>query len=207
MRGISSLRCGFRKLAALAVVAGLLGCTADPYLARTPAPQTNAREDQRKRVDRPQRQPRKAPEASGPRLADKVVVLKHRRRLFLIDDGEAFRSFEVALGFTPRGPKRREGDGRTPEGRYVLDWRNPDSRFYRSIHISYPSPADTHRARQAGMDPGDNIMIHGLPEKFAWMGRNHTVKDWTDGCIAVTNKEMDVIWARVPPGTPIEIRP
>lgn len=194
-------------LAAAAAVAGAAACTADPHLAPATAPQAERGEDRSKRVERPQRRDRPASRAGRPRTADKVVVVKRQRRLFLVDDGERFRSFEVALGSAPQGPKRRQGDGRTPEGRYVLDWRNPDSRFYRSIHISYPAPGDVHRARQAGVDPGDNIMIHGLPEEFAWMGRSHTVKDWTDGCIAVTNEEMDVIWASVPAGTPIEIRP
>lgn len=117
------------------------------------------------------------------------------------------KSYPVALGFAPTGPKRRQGDGRTPEGRYVLDWRNPNSQFYRSIHVSYPSPADRAYSRRLGVDPGGDIMIHGLPNGREWVGTAHRRYDWTNGCIAVTNDEMDEIWALVADGTPIEIQP
>ena len=139
--------------------------------------------------------------------ADRVVVDKSERRLLLLRNGKIIRSFRVALGRNPVGPKTREGDGRTPEGRYVLDWRNNQSRFYRSIHVSYPNPSDRQRAQQAGAPPGGAIMIHGLPNGRGSIGADHARWDWTDGCIAVTNAEMDEIWARIDNGVAIEIRP
>lgn len=142
------------------------------------------------------------------RLADRVLLLKSQRRLLLVADGRPFREYKVSLGFEPVGDKLREGDGRTPEGHYVLDWKNPNSEYYRSIHISYPNAADRARARAAGVkDPGDNIMIHGLGPEMAFLGKTHRAADWTNGCIAVTNKEIDEIWRLVRTGTPIEIRP
>jgi murein L,D-transpeptidase YafK len=117
------------------------------------------------------------------------------------------RSFRVALGHSPVGDKRRRGDGRTPEGRYAIDGRNHRSRYYRSLHISYPSAADIHEARRAGISPGGEIMIHGLPAGAGWIGKHHAGFDWTRGCIAVSNEEIDEIWELVADGTPIEIRP
>lgn len=142
--------------------------------------------------------------------ADFVRVDKFRQKLLLFRDGRMIREYPVALGENPVGHKRMEGDGRTPEGLYRLDWRNPESRFYRSIHISYPNKRDMARARAQNRDPGESIMIHGTP---AWVpspewARQYLFRDnWTDGCIAVTNDHMDEIWALVEDGTPIEIRP
>jgi len=153
--------------------------------------------------------PTTAPQAEAlvPAKADRVVVLKEKRELQLLAGSQTLRSYRVALGFAPDGPKRRSGDGRTPEGTYTLDWRNPNSEFYRSIHISYPAPSDRERARRLGVAPGGDIMIHGLPNGREWIGEEHARFDWTEGCIAVTNAEMDEIWAMVDDGTPIEIRP
>lgn len=142
-----------------------------------------------------------------PAKADRVLVLKGERELQLLAGTRVLRSYRVALGSSPEGPKRRQGDGRTPEGHFVLDWRNPDSSFHRSINISYPGPADRARASALGIDPGGDIMIHGLPNGRGWIGADHASLDWTEGCIAVTNDEMDEIWAMVDDGTPIEIRP
>ncbi len=142
-----------------------------------------------------------------PLFADKVLVLKSERKLMLMADGAPYRTYEISLGFAPLGDKLEEGDGRTPEGRYLLDWKNRDSEYYKSIHISYPNARDRARARAAGVDPGDNIMIHGLGPEMAFLGKTHRAADWTNGCIAVTDEEMDEIWLRVRPGTPIEIRP
>lgn len=139
--------------------------------------------------------------------ADKVLVLKGERRLLLLHHGKVLRSYRVALGRNPEGHKLREGDGRTPEGHYVLDWRNAASRFYRSIHISYPNRRDRDRAGQRGVPPGGEIMIHGLPGRFGDIGAEHARWDWTEGCIAVTNAEIDEIWRAVDDGTAIEIRP
>ena len=105
------------------------------------------------------------------------------------------------------GHKQREGDERTPEGRYVIDWRNARSVAHLSLHISYPDARDQAAAAQAGVSPGGAVMIHGLPNGWGAIGRWHRLADWTDGCIGVTNAEMREIWARVPDGTPIEIRP
>ncbi|MBK0400307.1 L,D-transpeptidase family protein [Limibaculum sp. M0105] len=151
-------------------------------------------------------QPDVAP-APLPDKADRVVVLKGERELHLLAGSQTLRVYPVALGFAPEGPKRQSGDGRTPEGHYLLDRRNPNSSFYRSIHVSYPGPEDRERARAMGVDPGGDIMIHGLPNGRGWIGADHARFDWTEGCIAVTNTEMDEIWAMVDDGTPIEIRP
>jgi murein L,D-transpeptidase YafK len=139
--------------------------------------------------------------------ADKIVVLKGQRELLLSRHGQALKSYKVALGREPIGPKARAGDHRTPEGNYVIDWRNPQSKFHLSLHVSYPSAIDVQRARQSGTDPGGEIMIHGLQNGLGWIGRFHRLVDWTDGCIAVTDSEMDQVWRAVPDGTPIEIRP
>jgi murein L,D-transpeptidase YafK len=134
-------------------------------------------------------------------------VEKRARRLTLWYAGSPVRSFRVALGHSPVGDKRRRGDGRTPEGRYWIAGRNHRSRYYRSLHISYPSAADIHEARRAGVSPGGEIMIHGLPAGAGWIGKHHAGFDWTRGCIAVSNEEIDEIWELVADGTPIEIRP
>lgn len=143
------------------------------------------------------------PSSSTTYEVDQVIVDKSDRRLDLLEDGVVVASFPVALGGSPIGHKEREGDERTPEGSYVLDGRNPNSRFYLSIHISYPNAADTARARAAGVSPGGDIMIHGYRSSWLRLLRY----DWTDGCIAVSNADMDVIWATVPDGTPILIQP
>jgi murein L,D-transpeptidase YafK len=139
--------------------------------------------------------------------ADQVVVVKSQRTLTLLAQGKVLRTYKVALGATPVGAKAQQGDHKTPEGQYILDRRNPKSRFYKSIHVSYPNEQDKQRASQRGVSPGGDIMIHGLPNGFGWLGATHRNMDWTDGCIAVTDAEMDEIWELVPDGTPIEIRP
>ena len=141
--------------------------------------------------------------------ADRVLVKKAERKLVLLKDGEIFRNYDIALGDSPTGHKQFEGDERTPEGNYTLDWRNSNSKFYRSIHISYPNSQDQQFAKNKGKSPGGMIMIHGQPNKSkdpvsAWILDQ---MDWTDGCIAVKNDEMDEIWAAIDNGTPIEIHP
>lgn len=149
--------------------------------------------------------------ASSPSLQiDRVLVHKARKRLLLLQGNSVVKEYSIALGKNPIGHKREEGDGRTPEGRYVLDWRNPESKFHRSIHISYPNEADVSLAQAEGKDPGEYIMIHGSPDWVPspeWAKKWFNNKDWTDGCIAVTNDVMDEIWTLVADGTPIEIRP
>lgn len=145
--------------------------------------------------------------AEKPLHADRVVVLKRERTLQLLSQGKVIKSYKVGLGGDPVGPKTRQGDHKTPEGEYVLDSRNAHSQFYRSIHISYPSAKDRAVARQKGVSPGGDVFVHGLPNGYGWVGASHRLKDWTDGCIAVTNEEMNEIWIAVTDGTPIEIRP
>lgn len=138
----------------------------------------------------------------------KVLVQKGSRSLQLLSDGRVVRQYRISLGDNPQGHKLYEGDSRTPEGEYTLDWRNAGSSFYKSIHISYPSARDREMAEMWGLSPGGSIMIHGLPNgtdedlAFAFTGL-----DWTDGCIAVSNPEIDEIWQLVSDGTPIEIVP
>ena len=142
--------------------------------------------------------------------ADRVLVVKSQRRLFLLREGRVLAGYRIALGGNPVGPKIFEGDGRTPEGAYVLADRNENSRFHRSIRISYPSPADRQRAWKYGGPPGGDIMIHGQPgpgNKSALKRIALAPSSWTDGCIAVDNAAMDQIWAAVDDGTPIEILP
>jgi murein L,D-transpeptidase YafK len=138
---------------------------------------------------------------------DRVLVLKKERTLELLSRGKVIKVYKVALGGDPVGPKTRQGDHKTPEGVYVLDFRNAHSQFYKSIHISYPSQRDRAVARQKGISSGGDVFVHGLPNGFGTVGAAHRLKDWTDGCIAVTNQEMDEIWRAVPDGTEVEIRP
>jgi|SRR5579872_2024930 len=139
--------------------------------------------------------------------ADRVLVLKQERTLRLMSAGKVIKTYKIALGGNPLGPKTRQGDHKTPEGTYILDSRNLHSQFYKSIHISYPNAQDRAAARKQGVSPGGDVFIHGLPNGYGWIGKEHRMKDWTDGCIAVTDQEMDEIWRAVPNGTPIEIRP
>jgi murein L,D-transpeptidase YafK len=141
------------------------------------------------------------------RPADQVLVVKSERRLYLIRDGQPYRSYKVALGLNPIGHKEREGDFRTPEGRYRLDGRNSVSDFFLSIHLSYPAPDDVAHARTHHWRPGGSIMIHGLPNVPRRPIDYYTSADWTDGCIALTNADMLEVWLLTRANTPIEIRP
>jgi murein L,D-transpeptidase YafK len=139
--------------------------------------------------------------------ADKIVIVKSVRTMTLLSRSKVLKTYKVALGGVPAGPKHVEGDHKTPEGDYVIDAKNSHSQFHLSLHISYPSAADQERARSLGLRPGGAIMIHGLARPFAYLGSLHRQSDWTDGCIAVTNAEIDEIWKLVPVGTRVEIRP
>lgn len=139
--------------------------------------------------------------------ADSIVVEKSQHTLILYQAGVPMRTYRVALGQQPVGDKVRKGDMRTPEGLFYIEARNPQSRYYRSLRISYPDAAHRARARARGVSPGGDIMIHGLPANQAWVGPAHRDFDWTEGCIAVTNEEIDEIWRAVPIGTPIHIKP
>jgi murein L,D-transpeptidase YafK len=139
--------------------------------------------------------------------ATEVVVHKSARRLELWRGSTLLRSYRVSLGLRPEGHKQREGDFRTPEGRYLLDSRNPRSDFFLSIRVSYPNERDRARARKAGVPPGGLIMIHGLPNEPRWTPEHYAREDWTDGCIALSNADMMEVWMLVSDGTPIDIRP
>jgi murein L,D-transpeptidase YafK len=139
--------------------------------------------------------------------ADRVIVMKKERTLTLMSQGKVLKTYKVALGGDPVGAKTRQGDHKTPEGVYQLDRRNAQSQFYKSIHISYPDAKDTTRAKKLGVSPGGDVYVHGLPNGYKWLGAGHRLKDWTDGCVAVTDEEIDEIWRVVPDGTVIEIRP
>ena len=139
--------------------------------------------------------------------ADKILIEKQARRLMLISKGEVLKTYKIALGGTPNGPKERQGDNKTPEGTYFIDARNKDSRYHLSLHVSYPNERDKKRARELGVSPGGNIMIHGIKNGFSWVGDSHTEVDWTKGCIAVTDEEIEEIEKAAPNGTIVEIRP
>jgi tetratricopeptide (TPR) repeat protein len=138
---------------------------------------------------------------------DRILIEKNARRLMLISQGEVLKSYNIALGGNPIGPKERQGDNKTPEGTYVIDGRNKDSRFHLSLHISYPNERDKNRAKELGVSPGGDIMIHGIKNGFSWVGDAHTAVDWTKGCIAVTDEEIEEISKLAPNGTIVEIRP
>jgi len=139
--------------------------------------------------------------------ADKILIEKKDRRLTLISKGKVLQTYKIALGGNPNGPKERQGDNKTPEGTYVIDSRNKDSRYHLSLHVSYPNEKDKRRAKQLGVSPGGDIMIHGIKKGFSWVGDLHTEIDWTKGCIAVTDEEIEEIDKLVPNGTIVEIRP
>ena len=177
----------FRLLVILAAAVAFAGSRAGPAAAQGPSWQIATVEPTEK--------------------ADQIIIVKSERRLSLMRDGQLLRRYVVALGRQPNGPKVQDGDLRTPEGRYRIDWRNPQSKFHRSLHISYPGPGDLARARGLGVDPGNMIMIHGLPNGRAADQIGHPRIDWTHGCIAVTNEEIEEIWRLVDNGTPVIIRP
>ena len=137
--------------------------------------------------------------------ADHILVEKSARRLTAMRGDEVLFSTDIALGFTPEGDKQQEGDGKTPLGIFTIDRKNPQSRYHLSLGIDYPKPDDIARAREAGVDPGGDIFIHGQPNELASLVS--LPGDWTAGCIAVTNQEIETLWAMVEIGTTVEIRP
>ena len=150
----------------------------------------------------------RAPAAIPPGVrVDRVVVHKAERRLDVYAGGVLVASYPVSLGRHPVGPKQQEGDGRTPEGVYRLDYRKADSAYHRALHISYPSADDARTAQARGVTPGGAVMIHGMRNGFGWIGRLHRFVDWTNGCVAMTDAEMDQLWAAVPDGTVVELVP
>jgi len=140
-------------------------------------------------------------------VADEVIIDKSDRALYLLNKGKIFRTFKIALGIVPDGDKEKEGDFKTPEGKYLLDMRNPNSDFFLSIHVSYPDSTDRQEAARRGVDPGGAIMIHGQPNEPSRSETYYKTQDWTNGCIAVSNSDMIDIWLMTGDNTPIEIRP
>jgi murein L,D-transpeptidase YafK len=139
--------------------------------------------------------------------ADKVIVNKTKSKLYLLKDGKVFRTYSVAFGGDPKGHKMQEGDQKTPEGNYILDYKNINSSFYKSIHISYPNKNDIEIAKQNHVSPGGYIMIHGQRNGYEILTFIMQFFNWTAGCIAVTNSQMDEIWDSITLNTPIEILP
>lgn len=140
-------------------------------------------------------------------MADCILVEKSARRLTLLHDGLPIKKYKIALGKNPIGNKEEEGDNKTPEAVYKIDGRNEHSQFHRALHISYPTPDEVERARKRGVSAGGNILIHGLPNGSRRIGSLHNLSDWTLGCIAVTDEEIEEIWDAIPDGTLVEIRP
>ena len=138
---------------------------------------------------------------------DRIIILKSAHTMTLMRDSHVVKTYMVALGRQPVGAKDREGDHKTPEGEYIIDSKIADSRFHLALHISYPNAADRARALKLGVNPGGAVEIHGVESRYAWLGSLHRQIDWTDGCVAVTNSEIDEIWHLVPVGTPVDIRP
>jgi len=148
-----------------------------------------------------------AARTAGTQKADSVLILKKDHVLELLAGGKVIKTYKVALGRGGLAAKQQEGDGRTPEGHYVIDSRNAESHYHRALHVSYPNADDRQRAARLGVSPGGAIMIHGLPNGMGLLGASHRLYDWTLGCVAVTDEEIDEIWDLVPVGTPVEIRP
>ena len=137
---------------------------------------------------------------------DRIIVEKRDRKMHVLSNGRILKTYPIALGFSPEGHKEKEGDGRTPEGVYTIDSKNPHSGYHLNLGISYPNAADRERAERVGEDPGGEIKIHGLRNGTGLIGKLHRWKDWTLGCIAVTNDEIEELYEHVPIGTVIEIR-
>jgi len=145
--------------------------------------------------------------AAAESTVDQVIINKAKRELLLMRGCKVIKSYAAALGRTPVGAKTRQGDGKTPEGIYSISGRSAASAFHRALRISYPNSADRTQARKLGVAPGGDIMIHGLPNGQGHIGKAHRLTDWTEGCIAVTNEEIEEIWRMVTDGTKVEINP
>lgn len=151
---------------------------------------------------------RRAPAmAQASERADNVLIEKAARRVTLLREGKPLKTYALSLGGNPLGHKQQEGDQRTPEGVYAIDFKNPRSRFHLALRVSYPDAKDRESATRRGVPPGGDIMIHGLPNGLGWLGGFHLSRNWTDGCAAVTNRQIEEIWSLVDVGTRVEIRP
>ena len=147
-------------------------------------------------------------EKDGPaEQADSLLVVKSEHRLYVMRGGQPLRSYPIALGLSPVGPKRQEYDFRTPEGRYVIDARRPNSHYFRALHVSYPNADDRRQAAERHVSPGGDIMIHGLPNVLHKPLSYYQTRDWTNGCIALSNDDLLEVWGMVRQRIPVEIRP
>jgi murein L,D-transpeptidase YafK len=144
--------------------------------------------------------------SAAPKI-DRILILKSERNMHLMAGEKVIKTYKVALGSQPVGAKERQGDGKTPEGKYSISGKNPKSQFHLSLRISYPNAADRARAKKLGVSPGGDIVIHGIGKTFGWLGARHRLTDWTLGCIAVTNEEIEELYTLVRIGTAVEIRP
>jgi murein L,D-transpeptidase YafK len=138
---------------------------------------------------------------------DKIVVKKSERRMEVYSGGQLIKSYRISLGRNPKGGKEFEGDKRTPEGHYTINDKNPNSAYHKNLGVSYPNPGDIEEARKRNLNPGGDIKIHGIRNGFGFIGKFQRMLDWTAGCIALTNDEMDELYDRVDIGTPITIEP
>jgi murein L,D-transpeptidase YafK len=138
---------------------------------------------------------------------DRILIEKSARTLSVFANGEKLKTYRVALGRNPVGAKQQEGDKKTPEGIYKIDGRNPQSSFHLALHVSYPSDDDKVHAAERGVSAGSDIMIHGIRNGLGWIGAFHRLNDWTIGCIALTDEEIEELWRATPDGTTVEIRP
>jgi len=138
---------------------------------------------------------------------DKIEILKAKRQMNVYQNGKLLKTYKIALGPNPVGPKEIQGDGKTPEGVYKIDGKNPNSLYHKNLSVSYPNARDIARAKKLGKSPGGDIKIHGIGKTYGYLGPLHALHDWTLGCIAVTNEEIDEIYARTPVGTEVEIKP
>ena len=155
----------------------------------------------------PTPQPTRVAPLPADTVADRIQIGKAARELTLYASGQVLRTYGVALGNTPSGAKALEGDGRTPEGRYFISGRNPASKYHLALRVSYPNAADRARAAKLGKSPGGDIMIHGLPNGYGFIGAAHRLRDWTIGCVAVTDEEIEEIWRVVPDGCAVDFEP
>jgi murein L,D-transpeptidase YafK len=190
--------------AVLALVMGLAMGTAAPAGFANSRSHSSGQETARAQADSSASDANAVPAAL---LADRVVVRKSERRMYLMHGDTVLRAYRVALGLNPVGPKEQEGDSRTPEGHYQLTRRNPRSEYFLSIQVSYPNDRDLQRARRNRLTPGGAIMIHGLPNELRREPTYYEKRDWTDGCIAVSDSDMLEIWLMTPADTPIDILP
>lgn len=136
---------------------------------------------------------------------DKIIVFKSKRLLVLYYKNSKIKEYKISLGKNPGGPKTQEGDYKTPEGNYFIDGKSKKTKWYCKLYISYPNIEDIKKAKKSGINPGSNILIHGMQLKYSWLGKLHLLRDWTQGCIAMTNYEMNELYKFIKIGTPIKI--